>query len=204
MKKTVLIVLMVVVSFAAYRFFKGPSYEIRNASPAGENIICFGDSITYGTGASEGKDYPSLLSAMLSRPVINAGVPGDTTETALNRLEDAVLAQSPRVVFITLGGNDLKNGVSKEIAFANLRRIITEIQSMGALVVLGGIHIPFWGRGFGDAYEKLAEETGVVLIPNVLEGLFGNPKMMSDPIHPNDAGYEVMAKRFYEAAKPYM
>jgi len=32
----------------------------------------------------------------------------------------------------------------------------------------------------------------------------GNPKLMSDSIHPNDDGYTIMAKKFYEAMKPYL
>ncbi len=203
MKNIALIVIAAVLIFAGIRFFAG-SPQIRNASPSGENIICFGDSLTYGIGAGEGKDYPSRLAALLSKPVINAGVPGDTTESALNRLEEDVLSQSPRIVFITLGGNDLKNGVPGEKAFANLKTIVQSIQDKGALVVIGGIDIPFWGRGFGDAYEHLAEETGAVLIPNIFKGIIGNSGLMSDSIHPNDAGYEIMAKKFYDAVKPYL
>ena len=82
---------------------------VKNARPTGESIICFGDSLTYGTGASQGMDYPSQLSRLIGRPVINAGIPGDTTATALARLDRDVLSLSPRIVLITLGGNDLKN-----------------------------------------------------------------------------------------------
>lgn len=141
---------------------------------------------------------------MISRPVINAGVPGHTTASALARLEKDVLSRSPRIVFVTLGGNDFKNGVPKGAAVHNLRIIIKSIQEKGALVVVGGIHIPFWGKGFGEAYKKLSNELGAVLIPNIFEGIMGNPKLMSDPIHPNDAGYTIMAQRFYEAVRPYL
>ena len=186
-------------------YFFGSSHpEIRNAQPSGENLICFGDSLTYGTGASEGQDYPSRLSEMLLKPVINAGIPGDTTSTAMRRLDQDVLSHAPRIVFITLGGNDLKNGVSKEVAFENLKVIVEKIQAEGALVVIGGINIPFWGKGFGEAYENLAEETGAVLIPNIYKGIIGNSKLMSDRIHPNAKGYEIIAKFFYDAVKPYM
>ena len=185
-----------------YFYDSGP--EIRNARPSGENLICFGDSLTFGTGASEGQDYPSRLSEMLSKPVINAGVPGDTTSSAMKRLDQDVLSRDPGIVFITLGGNDLKNGVSKKIAFDNLRIIVEKIQKKGALVVIGGIDIPFWGKGFGESYEDLARETGAVLIPNIYEGIMGNRELMSDPIHPNAKGYETMAQTFCDAVKPYM
>ena len=148
-------------------------------------------------------DYPSQLSRMLSQPIINAGVPGDTTATALARLHNDVLSQSPRIVLITLGGNDLKNRVAKDKTFANLKKIIQSIQDQGALVIVGGIDIPFYGRGFGSEYAKACKEQGAVLIPNIYKGLIAHPKLMSDPIHPNEAGYTIMAKHFYEAIKPY-
>ena len=171
---------------------------------AGSQIICFGDSLTAGTGAARGMDYPAQLSRLVGRPVINAGVPGDTTAEGLARLERDVLGRSPRLVLITLGGNDLKNRVSRDVAFGNLRQIVDRIHAAGALAVIGGIDIPFYGRGFDKAYKELAEETGAVLIENILEDIMGNRSLMSDPIHPNDAGYAVMAERFHRAIKPYL
>lgn len=204
MKKLILVLIILIGGFFTYRYFFPGEYPIINARPSGEQIICFGDSLTYGIGAKPGRDYPSRLSELVGQPVINAGVPGDTTADGLARLETDVLSRSPRIVLITLGGNDLKNGVPKKKAFANLGRIVKTIQQHGALVVLGGVDFPFWGKGFGEAYKTLAREQGTLLVPNVLEGLLGNPKRMSDTIHPNSKGYRIMARRFYQLIAPYL
>jgi acyl-CoA thioesterase-1 len=171
---------------------------------SGENIICFGDSLTYGTGASRNKSYPAQLSEMTGIPIINAGIPGNTTSDGLERIETDVLERSPRIVLITLGGNDLKNGVRKDVAYKNLKTIIEAIQAEGGLVVLGGVKFLVLDKGYGKMYKKLAKETEIILIPNILGGLIGKDKYMSDPIHPNAAGYEIMAKKFHEAIEPYL
>lgn len=168
------------------------------------SIICFGDSLTYGTGAPPEMSYPAQLSRLLGRPVVNAGVPGDTTAEALKRLDKDVLSRSPGIVLLTLGGNDLKNRVPAQAAFANLKMIVERIQGAGALVVIGGIAIPFWDRGFSARYRNLAETTGAVLIENVYEGIMGDRGLMSDPIHPNAGGYSVMAHHFADALEPYL
>ncbi len=193
---------VVLAAYFGYRHFYQP--PIKNPRPAGENIIAFGDSLTYGTGASQGMDYPAQLSRLIGRPVINAGIPGDTTAAALARLERDVLDRSPRIVLITLGGNDLKNRQDRDRAFLNLKTIITSIQDRGALVIVGGLDVPIWGRGFPENYRKVCEETGAVLVPDILKGLLGNPEKMSDAIHPNDTGYSVMAGYFHEAMKKYL
>jgi len=192
--------LLVVVGFNAVIEHK---VEITNAIPSGESIVCFGDSLTFGTGASKGMDYPEQLSQMIGEPVINLGKPGDTTANALNRI-DEVLKHDPRIVLITLGGNDLKNGVDKTQAFVNLQEIILQIQAQRSLVVIGGVDIPLFGRGFADEYEILAHKTGAVLVPNVFENIMGKAGLMSDRIHPNNAGYRIMAMHFYDAVKPYL
>lgn len=202
-KKSTIGVGLLAVAALAWTFWPS-SVKIRNARPASSVIVCFGDSLTHGTGAGEGMSYPEQLSRKIGRPVINAGVPGDTTESALKRLETDVLELKPGMVLITLGGNDLKNGVDRDMAFANFRKIVTRIQAAGALVVIGGVNVPLMGRGFGDVYEQLARDTGSVLIPNVLKGLMGNSGLMSDPIHPNTEGYTRMADIFHEAIRPYL
>jgi lysophospholipase L1-like esterase len=164
-----------------------------------EIIICFGDSLTFGTGADKGMDYPSQLAKMIGKPVINEGLPGDTTTSALRRLNRDVLSKSPDLVLITLGGNDLKNGVSKDIAFDNLKQMVQAIHQQGAKIIIGGLRFPAMDRGFGKGYEDLAKQTEAILIPNIFEGIVENPDLMSDPIHPNNSGYRIIARRFYDA-----
>jgi lysophospholipase L1-like esterase len=203
MKKIVIAIGFISLIIIVYFCLMPPDHKIKNAIPAGETIVCFGDSLTYGTGAERGMDYPSQLSGMIGMPVVNEGMPGDTTSDSLRRIDD-VLKKNPRIVLITLGGNDLKNGVSKDIAFSNLEMIIEKIQEKGALVILGGIDVPFFGKGFGNAYSVLARKTGSILIPNIFKGILGHPDLMSDSIHPNSAGYTIMAKHFHKAVKPYL
>jgi lysophospholipase L1-like esterase len=176
-----------------------PRRQVASTQSSTEIIICFGDSLTFGTGAGKGMDYPSQLAKMTRKPVINRGMPGDTTASALRRLKRDVLSKNPDIVLITLGGNDLKNGVSKDIAFGNLKQIVQAIQKQGAEVIIGGLRFPGKDRGFGNGYENLAQQTGAMLIPNIFAGIVGNPNLMSDPIHPNNSGYRIIARRFYNA-----
>jgi lysophospholipase L1-like esterase len=181
-----------------------PKPEPQAPSTAGEKagsevIVCFGDSLTFGTGAATGMDYPSQLAGMMGKPIINKGIPGDTTSSALRRLYRDVLSIKPDIVLITLGGNDLKNGVSKNTAFANLKYIVETILERGARVIIGGLKFPGIDRGFGKGYQDLARQTGAILIPDIYAGVVDNPNLMSDAIHPNSAGYRIIARRFHEA-----
>ncbi len=173
--------------------------QVASTRSSTEIIICFGDSLTFGTGASKGMDYPSQLAKMIGRPVINKGIPGDTTSSALWRLKRDVLSKNPDIVLITLGGNDLINGVSKDIAFGNLKQIVQTIQKQGAKVIIGGLSWPGMDRGFDKGYEDLAQQTGALLIPDIFTAIADNPVLMSDPIHPNNFGYRIIARRFSNA-----
>ncbi|MEN8165832.1 MAG: arylesterase [Acidobacteriota bacterium] len=204
MMKKILIVLASLLAFVVLHQAFFDTAPVTNPHPTGETIICFGDSLTFGTGAGSNEDYPSRLASLIGAEVINAGVPGDTTADALKRLEHDVLAHNPRIVLITLGGNDLMRDVSRGEAFANLEAIVRRIHQKGALVVVGGIEVPLFDRGFDEAYEDLQDTTGCLLIPNVLNGLIGKHDLMSDRIHPNSEGYKIMARRFHKEIEPYL
>ena len=175
-----------------------------NARPGEGPVVCFGDSLTAGTGAPQGRGYPSVLSDLLGEPVVNAGVPGDTTSSALARLERDVLAHDPRVVFITLGGNDMMRDLAPEATERNLVEIVSRLHATGALVVLGGIELPIFGSGLADAYDTVRDRTGCLLVDNVFAGIMGRPGMMSDRIHPSARGYERLARTMYDAASPHL
>jgi len=188
--------------FFLFCFIFGCSQStIKNLSSQGENIICFGDSITFGAGAVHGNDYPSQLSKLLGQDVINVGRPGDTTVSALARLDNDVLTKNPYIVIVILGGNDSLRRLSYMKTFDNLRQIIRKIHSAGAIVALGELG-PFTMAGYRKDYRRLARQEGAVLIPNVLKGIFGNPDYMSDTIHPNAQGYKKLAKKVYDAILP--
>ncbi len=167
-------------------------------------IICFGDSLTAGTGAPAGRSYPDLLAQRIGRDVINAGVPGDTTQAALRRLERDVLTHSPSAVLITLGGNDYLREVSKDEAFANLEQIVSQLQRQDILVIVGGFDVPIFGRGWDEEYVRLSRTTDCELVPNVYKGIFGRPGLMADRIHPNADGYEIMADHFHRALQAFL
>src|SRR5690348_12379952 len=106
--------------------------HIANEGSHGKTIVCFGDSLTEGVGADPGTDYPSLLRQKVGLPVINSGVSGDTTAVALKRLDADVLDHDPKMVIITLGGNDFLQQLPKEETLSNMETIIDRIEAHGA------------------------------------------------------------------------
>jgi len=182
----------------------GPEPAPVNAFPSRTTVVCFGDSLTAGTGAPEGQGYPDVLARRLGRPVVNAGVPGNTTADGLARLERDVLVHEPGVVCLTLGGNDLMRQVPADEAFANLETIVRRLQDAGALVVVGGLDPPMVAGSWDDRYDSLCERLGCLLVPDVLAGVWGDNRMMADRIHPNARGYEKVAERFADRLEPWL
>ncbi len=178
--------------------------EIRNLGSKGENIICFGDSITFGYGASEGEDYPTALGKLLNSPVINAGVDGDTSFCALERLERDVLEKNPRLVIVEFCGNDFLKKIPREETVKNLTAVIERIQEKGAMVALVDISSGFFFREYRRAFKKLAAQKKAIFIPVLLNKIITNPAMKSDFFHPNDRGYQVIARRIYQVIAPYV
>jgi lysophospholipase L1-like esterase len=174
-------------------------FVARDSEPArptaGERIVAFGDSLVQGVGASPGRDWVSILSRRLGVPILNAGRSGDTTGTALTRLDAAVLSRNPRVVVVLLGGNDMLRRVPRARMFENLETIVTRIRARGAAVILVSVEIGFGTGADRRAFEALAERTSSALVRDILGGIFGRQALMSDGIHPNSSGYEIMADR---------
>ena len=172
-----------------------PYSKVKNLSSHGKNIIAFGDSLTAGYGAQPGEDYPSRLSKLIDEPVINAGVSGDTTDMALDRLQKDVLDHDPRIVIVGLGGNDFLRGVDIATTERNLRTIVRRAQSSGAMIILLGFRFPSLNLDYEKMYTAVAEDEGCLLIPRMLRGIITDPSLKSDEVHPNARGYEIMAER---------
>ncbi len=181
------------------------SWKIVNNPPRAEGpVVAFGDSLTAGFGSGgPGRDYPSVLSALLGREVINLGANGDTVSRAYGRIEK-LEALSPSVVLLLLGGNDLLRRANLNESFALLGEMIRRIQSGGALVVLLGIDGLPLAAPLGNRYLETAEATGAVLVPDILGDILGKGSLMADGIHPNGEGYRIMAERVAKTLKPYL
>src|SRR5262245_25371820 len=141
-KQLRLAAIAVVVLAAAWLLWPSRYARVANLGSRGSGVIAFGDSLTAGYGAAQGEDYPSKLSALIGTSVVNAGVSGDTTESALARIQEDVLARNPRMVIVGLGGNDFLQGVPIATTERNLRAAIRAIHGAGAMVVLLGFRFP--------------------------------------------------------------
>ncbi|HEV2722751.1 MAG TPA: arylesterase [Thermoanaerobaculia bacterium] len=185
-------VLLVIIVVALW---PSPYAKVRNLDSRGTNIVAFGDSLTAGYGAKRGEDYPSRLSAILGQPVINAGVSGDTTASALPRLDADVLGRDPRIVIVGLGGNDFLQSVPVATTEANLREIVHKIEGGGAMVILLGFRFPSITADYEAMYKRVAKDEGCLLVAGPLRGILNDSSLKSDAIHPNARGYELMAER---------
>lgn len=184
---------------------RGGSFsDIRNLQSRGQSVICFGDSLTEGVGAGNSEDYPSVLARRLQVPIINAGRRGDTSADGLTRLEQDVLARNPRLVIVLFGGNDFLRQVPLSETKKNLAAIVQRIQERGAMVALVGMRLGLFTDEYGPIYEEIAKQQGVLYIPEVLKGILSDPRLKSDSIHPNSAGYQLMAERILEQVKPLL
>jgi acyl-CoA thioesterase-1 len=182
------------VAIALFLLFR-PSPAVKNLDSRNAAIVAFGDSLTAGYGAGEGEDFPAVLASRAGVAIVNAGVSGDTTESALHRLESDVLARSPRLVIVGLGGNDFLQSVPIATTEANLRNIVQRIQGAGGMVLLLGFRFPSLSANYGKMYERIAEEERCLLVPDLMDGILSDNSLKSDEIHPNAKGYALMAER---------
>lgn len=200
MKKVSIIAAGLVVLVTGYFLFFGTENKITNYPSSGTTIVAFGDSLVVGVGSTKDNDFVSKLSSKINAPIINLGKNGDTTNEALIRLDD-VLESNPKIVLLLLGGNDYLRKTSKEETFSNLGLMIESIQQSGSIVILLGVRGGILKDEYKDDFKELSKKYGTAYVPNVLDGVFGHSDLMSDSIHPNDAGYEIIAEKIYPVLK---
>ena len=203
MKKALILVGVLIIVVAVFLLLAGNSSSnknIKNYPSSGTNIIAFGDSLVLGVGSSVGNDFVSVLSRQLNIPIKNLGKGGDTTTTALTRL-DEVLEREPKIVILLLGGNDYLLKISKKETFFNLGTMIESIQNSGSIVILLGVRGGLLRDNYKDDFKALSTKYQTAYIPNILNGLIGNADLMYDGIHPNDDGYKIVADRIYPVIK---
>ena len=184
-----------------------PSAETTSEAPeipvigAEVPILAFGDSLFAGYGLEQGESYPAQLERALrargiNARIANAGVSGNTTADALQRLAFTLDSQPrpPALALICLGGNDLLRGLPPEQARANLDAILAEFDRRGIPVVLMGMLAPpnlggEYRSRFNAIYPELARSHHAALVPFFLQAVVGKPDLIRpDHVHPTADG----------------
>lgn len=169
--------------------------------PADGVILAFGDSLTYGTGATAESSYPAVLSRLTGRRVLNAGVPGEVTAVGLARLPVVLEQEKPALVLLCLGGNDFLQRMDAAKAEENLRAMVRMIQAQGVGVVLIGVPRLGLGLDVPDWYGRIAKDAAIPYEGKVLRQVLAEKRLKSDLIHPNAAGYQRMAETLAKLLK---
>jgi acyl-CoA thioesterase I len=179
-----------------------PQYE---PLPAGSTVLAFGDSVTHGTGASRGEDYPYRLAALSRWEVVNAGIPGDTAAEGRHRFAALLQEHEPRLVLIGLGGNDfLRRRPAAEVK-EDLREMVRSARAQGAVPVLIGVpELSVFAAATGrlsdsPIYAELAEEEDILHIPSVFTDVLSDERLRADRVHPNAEGYRVFTEGIADA-----
>ena len=174
------------------------------ALPKGSAVLALGDSLTYGYGAAPTAAYPVQLATLTGWKVINGGVSGDTTADALARLPE-LMRQHPKLVIISIGGNDFLRKLPESTTRANIGKIIQTVQAASIPAVLVAIPHFTVGALFGKLsdhplYQEIAEQYQIPLLSGAWSEILGDKDLKSDQIHANAEGY----RKFAELLKAFL
>ena len=184
-------------------------------------LVCLGDSLTAGYGATKpseedkSKSYPAYLQKKTGiNTVINAGVSGDTTAQALARVDSDVLFHDPDIVIILLGANDFFRLIPVSTTQDNFQTIINKVNYGNRKIYLAKFYTDEMAASFpipipsvivneyNNMFNTLATSNNIELIEDIWTGVWR--EHMSDIIHPDAQGYEIMADNIYKVMEPYL
>jgi acyl-CoA thioesterase-1 len=182
-----------------------------SASDARPAIVFLGTSLTAGYGLGDpGLAYPALIQAKLDsagRPfrVVNAGLSGESSAGALDRIDWLLSQNRVAVLVVETGANDGLRGQDPDSVRARIQRIIDRARAVDPpprLVVAGMEALPNlgsdYGRRFRAIYPTLARENDAALIPFLLEGVAGVDSLnQQDGIHPTAQGQRRVAENVW-------
>lgn len=196
---------------AAARSSEGTPATRTNTKGHGPTVLFIGTSLTAGLGLPPNQAYPALIQAIADsagKPLIavNAGVSGETSAGALNRI-GWVLREPADIVVIETGANDALRALPVTEARSNISRILDSVRAAkpAARVFLVQMEAPpnlgqQYTRAFHDMYGELAREKGATLIPFLLAGVAGIQSLnQADGVHPNFRGEQIVARNVWRA-----
>ena len=166
--------------------------------PAGSTVLALGDSLTYGTGASPETAYPTVLAELSGWNVVNAGVSGNTSAQALERLPGLLAEHQPKLVIVSIGGNDFLRQLPEADTRANIIAICRQALGSGAQVLLVAVPKVSMVAALGQMsdhplYADIAAELNVPLQREGWSKVLCDSKLRSDAVHANAQGYAQFA-----------
>jgi lysophospholipase L1-like esterase len=198
----------------------GPDFGTNNP----ELIVAMGDSITFGLGdvgvddCSESSrrvgGFCPRLQGLSEKTVVNDGVCGAMSGDGAASVQYVLSRRSPGVLLILYSPNDIFNGTDEVIR--NLRTMIGAAISNMTVPVVGTL-TPSTGehRGWEPFIESLNAQIRALCVELKVECADHNAAFKEDPgyaispyallskdgLHPNSAGYDVMATTWNKALK---
>jgi acyl-CoA thioesterase-1 len=185
-------------------------------APDAPRILCLGTSLTAGLGLDPSQAYPALLQNRVDAEglryrVANAGSSGETSAGARRRI-DWLMRQSVAVLVVETGANDGLRGQDPDATRANIQAILDRARQqtpMPRIVLLGMEAPPNLGREyvsrFHAVFPDLAKKNGVALVPFLLEGVAGVPRLnQADGIHPTAEGQRILAENVWKILRPLL
>jgi lysophospholipase L1-like esterase len=158
-------------------------------------VLAFGDSLTYGTGASEAESYPAQLERLIERKVVRAGVPGEVSARALARLPRELDEHRPQLLVLCIGGNDFLRNLGKAQVAASVQTMVSMARQRGIDVLLIGT--PEKGLTVTPPafYAEIAKQARIPYEGSVIGEILRDSGLKSDTLHPNARGYRLIAER---------
>lgn len=201
-----------------------PLDERLQQAPPFRRILCFGDSMTLGVTSlgfferftlSPVEGYIPKLKRLLrqefgdSAQLFNLGVGGETTGQGLERLRIEVRSARYDLVLLLEGVVDVNNDEPPfEKTRANLKEMMRVVKGEGIPVIIATIPRlnadGFRTEGIENVpklNQMIRSEAAAERVPLAdHEKAFGRNLGLQGPdgLHPNDAGYEVMAETWFE------
>jgi len=194
--------------------------------PIGNNhpnvYMAFGDSLTVGVGSSDGNGFriklQNLLGPYLGRAeVIDQGKDGTFSTVGADRIPGSLSRNRPAYNLILYGTNDWNDqscqgqSAAKCFTIDALRIVVEETKAAQTLPVLATLPPAnptkndgrnVWIDGMNVLIKALAREEGALVadLNTEFKAQGGDlSRFYFDDIHPNDAGYDVLARAWFKA-----
>ena len=167
--------------------------------PPGSTVLALGDSLTFGTGASAETSYPTVLAGLTGWNVVNAGVPGDTSAQALARLPALLAERQPKLVIVSIGGNDFLRKLPESDTRAHVHAICKQSLDAGAQVLLVAVPRATVAAALGQMtdhalYAEVAKDLKIPLQREAWGEVLAQPDLRADAVHANARGYAQFAR----------